>query len=76
MEAKRILLTVSYDGTAYCGWQFQENGPSVQAALEGALQEALGAFAADCQAQGLPVLLGSGYRSYYIQSQTYEAKAA
>ena len=45
MEAKRILLTVSYDGTAYCGWQFQENGPSVQAALEGALQEALGAFA-------------------------------
>ena len=23
MEHKRILLTVSYDGTAYCGWQHQ-----------------------------------------------------
>ena len=40
------------------------------------IYDALSAFAADCQAQGLPVLLGSGYRSYYIQSQTYEAKAA
>ena len=44
MESKRILLTVSYDGTAYCGWQHQENGPSVQAALEGALLRALGQF--------------------------------
>jgi len=24
-----ILLTVAYDGTDYCGWQFQENGVSV-----------------------------------------------
>ena len=39
------------------------------------IADALGAFAEDCRAQGLPVLLGSGYRSYYIQSQTYEAKA-
>ena len=33
----RILLRVAYDGTAYAGWQRQENGPSIQAALEQAL---------------------------------------
>ena len=44
MAAKRILLTVSYDGTAYCGWQWQENGPSIQAELEKALEQALGVF--------------------------------
>ena len=27
----RILLTVSYDGTAYSGWQRQINGESIQA---------------------------------------------
>ncbi len=31
---KRILLTVEYDGTAYCGWQRQINGLSVQQVLE------------------------------------------
>ncbi|MDO5327466.1 MAG: tRNA pseudouridine(38-40) synthase TruA [Clostridia bacterium] len=44
MEQKRILLTVSYDGTAYVGWQFQNNGPSIQDELEKALQKALGQF--------------------------------
>lgn len=44
MEEKRILLTVSYDGTAYSGWQYQENAPSVQQTLESALFEALGVF--------------------------------
>ena len=33
----RVLLRVAYDGTAYAGWQRQENGPSVQAALEEAI---------------------------------------
>jgi tRNA pseudouridine38-40 synthase len=33
----RILLRVAYDGTAYAGWQRQENGPSIQAAIEQAL---------------------------------------
>ena len=33
----RVLLRVAYDGTAYAGWQRQENGPSIQAALEQAL---------------------------------------
>ena len=44
MEQKRILLTVSYDGTAYVGWQYQDNGPSIQQALETALEKALGRF--------------------------------
>ncbi len=40
----RYLLTVAYDGTAYCGWQAQKNGPSVQETLETALSRLLGAF--------------------------------
>ena len=44
METKRILLTVSYDGTAYCGWQYQDNGPSIQNELEQAIAKATGAF--------------------------------
>jgi tRNA pseudouridine38-40 synthase len=30
-------LTIEYDGAAFSGWQFQENAPSVQAALEAAV---------------------------------------
>ncbi len=41
---KRYLLTVAYDGTAYCGWQAQKNGPSVQETLETALSRLLGTF--------------------------------
>ena len=37
----RYLLTLSYDGTAYCGWQRQENGMTVQEKLEDALSTAL-----------------------------------
>ena len=36
----RVLLTVSYDGTAYAGWQWQDNALSVQKVLEEAQQEA------------------------------------
>ncbi len=30
----RFHLTIEYDGTGFCGWQRQENGPSIQQALE------------------------------------------
>jgi tRNA pseudouridine38-40 synthase len=33
-EMKNIRLIVEYDGTAYCGWQRQENGLSIQQLLE------------------------------------------
>lgn len=37
---KRILLVVAYDGTGYCGWQFQPK----QATIEGELNKALRAL--------------------------------
>lgn len=39
----RIMLIVQYDGTAYCGWQSQQNGLSVQAVIEAALEDFCGA---------------------------------
>ncbi len=41
---RRILLTVSYDGTAYAGWQYQQNALSIQQRLEEALQKLTGNF--------------------------------
>lgn len=40
---KRMLLTISYDGTAYHGWQVQPNGITVQQTLQDALEKLLGA---------------------------------
>lgn len=33
----KIKITVSYDGTAYCGWQVQPNGVTIQQKLEEAV---------------------------------------
>lgn len=38
----RWRLTIEYDGTPFMGWQRQEHGPSVQEALEQALQRMTG----------------------------------
>jgi tRNA pseudouridine38-40 synthase len=38
----RYKLTIEYDGTPFVGWQRQDNGPSVQAALEAAIQKFTG----------------------------------
>src|SRR5579872_3073078 len=35
--ARNIRLTLAYDGTNFCGWQVQKNGPSIQAVLERAI---------------------------------------
>lgn len=44
MENDRaIKLVLEYDGTAYCGWQVQPNGPTVQEKLEAAILRITGA---------------------------------
>ena len=39
---KRMLLTISYDGTAYHGWQVQPNGITVQEKMQDCLQKLMG----------------------------------
>lgn len=38
----RLFVQLSYDGSPFCGWQFQPNVPSVQQEVERALSIALG----------------------------------
>lgn len=39
---KRVKLLVAYDGSAYCGWQLQPNGPTIEGELNCALSGLLG----------------------------------
>jgi tRNA pseudouridine38-40 synthase len=50
-EKQRIALVLEYDGGGLCGWQRQDNGPSVQQHLESALAGIEGG-AVDCIAAG------------------------
>lgn len=38
---RRIMLTVSYDGTEYCGWQIQPNGETIEGVLNRELSRLL-----------------------------------
>lgn len=38
MSMRWLKLTVAYDGTAYSGWQFQPDKPTIQGAIETTLQ--------------------------------------
>jgi len=40
--SRRVLLTLEYDGTAYAGWQRQENALAIQQVVEDALEELTG----------------------------------
>ena len=39
---KRILLTIEYDGTNYCGWQKQPQQKTIQGEIEDAIFRAIG----------------------------------
>ena len=41
-KKRRIKLIVAYDGTAYCGFQLQPNGNTIQAELEKAISNTEG----------------------------------
>lgn len=38
---KRVRMVVAYDGTGYCGWQFQPNGITIEEVLNKALSDLL-----------------------------------
>ena len=38
----RYKIIIEYDGAPFCGWQYQDNGPSVQGAIESAVKAMTG----------------------------------
>lgn len=51
MDVRNIRLTITYDGTDYCGWQTQAGQPTIQDEIERAIEKMVGRR---------PKLLGSG----------------
>ncbi len=41
-DNRKIALTLMYDGSQFCGWQVQKNAPTVQKAVQDALERVLG----------------------------------
>ena len=41
-SVRNIMLTIAYEGAAYCGWQIQPNGPTVQQHIETAVEKLTG----------------------------------
>src|SRR5947207_12251024 len=58
--AMRYCLTLEYDGGPFAGWQRQENGPSVQAALEDAIFK----LSAECVTLGGAGRTDAGVHAY------------
>lgn len=42
LATRNIMLTLCYDGTAYCGWQIQPNGLTIQECVERAVEKLTG----------------------------------
>lgn len=42
MTPRTLKAVIEYDGTDYVGWQVQPNGPSIQAAVEAAIEKVTG----------------------------------
>ena len=40
--SRNLMLTIAYDGTSYCGWQIQPDGPTVQEYVEAATEKLMG----------------------------------
>ncbi len=42
LRRRQLRITLEYDGSGYCGWQRQEGQPTIQHAVENALERVLG----------------------------------
>ena len=56
---RNIRLRLAYDGTNYVGWQEQPNGPSIQAAVEQAIEQLTGCVAQLHEVQAAKAQLAS-----------------
>ena len=67
----RYKLIIEYDGGPFCGWQLQDNGASVQGALEDAVKAICGErFASMAQAAPMPACMRWGRSRIAISRNT------